>query len=103
STRLDVLGEVPLTFMSRRPVAALVFVAALLGSCRRNPTRLDDVQKMAYGVKPAVVRVSAYATATFAYPASAIQTVAKELKSEGVEIEARALDPAAPQSVETGS
>ena len=48
--------------MSRRSVALALFAFLLLTSCRKT-TRLDDVGKMAYGVKPAVVRVSAYATA----------------------------------------
>ncbi|MBV9496274.1 MAG: trypsin-like peptidase domain-containing protein [Acidobacteria bacterium] len=49
-------------------LAALVAAAA----CRRDAQPLNDVQKMAYEVKPAVVRVSAYATADLRYPASAI-------------------------------
>ena len=37
---------------------------------------------MAYGVKPAVVRVSAYATAKFRYPRVAIAEVAGELTAD---------------------
>lgn len=44
---------------------AVSIVLLVLGSgCRERPQELDDVQKMAYAVKPAVARVSSYATAT---------------------------------------
>jgi len=49
-----------------------------LAACRRDVTRLDDVQKMAYAVKPAVVRINAYATAQFHYPAKALDGIAHE-------------------------
>jgi serine protease Do len=42
-------------------------------SCRQETARLDEVQKMAYAVKPAVVRISALATAEFRYRASAVE------------------------------
>jgi S1-C subfamily serine protease len=73
----------------RRSVVRIIFVFALLTSCRRTPSRLDDVQKMAYGVKPAVVRISAYATATFRYPASAVDEVERELHEDGAAFDAR--------------
>jgi S1-C subfamily serine protease len=86
----------------RRFVLALFVVA--LASCRRTPARLDDVQKMAYGVKPAVVRVSAYATATFRYPASTIKAVETELHNEGAALDARNLADASTQlAVDTGA
>jgi S1-C subfamily serine protease len=52
-------------------------VAAVAG--RRDVSRLDDVQKMAYAAKPAVVRISAYATAQFHYPPSSLDSIATEL------------------------
>ncbi len=55
----------------------LIAVAAL--ACRRDGSRLDEVQKMAYGVKPAVVRISAYATARFHYPPNSLEAIAHEL------------------------
>ncbi len=64
--------------MSRRSLVLLATSLALITGCRRA-ARLDDVQKMAYGVKPAVVRISAYATAQFRYPASAINNAANEI------------------------
>jgi S1-C subfamily serine protease len=83
----------------RRPFVLALFVVAL-ASCRRTPARLDDIQKMAYGVKPAVVRVSAYATATFRYPPSAIKAVENELHKEGAALDARNLaDEKTPLSV----
>ncbi|HUP59908.1 MAG TPA: trypsin-like peptidase domain-containing protein [Thermoanaerobaculia bacterium] len=65
--------------------------------CRRDVSRLDDVQKMAYGVKPAVVRISALATADFRYPVSAIAKIESQIKL-------RARDVAAAEGVvETGA
>src|SRR5690242_3278046 len=58
------------------PVLILLIAAT---ACRRDVSRLNDVQKMVYGVKPAVVRISAYATAKFHYPASALDVIAREL------------------------
>ena len=50
-----------------------------LVACRQDVARLDDVQKMAYGVKPAVVRVNAYATAEFQYSTTTINQVAADI------------------------
>ncbi len=76
--------------MSPRVSRALILLAAAVG-CRRDVSRLDDVQKMVYGVKPAVVRISAYATAQFHYPAGSLDDIARGLRltrrdgaSEGV-------------------
>lgn len=49
-------------------------------ACRRDVSRLDEVQKMVYGVKPAVVRITAYATAQFHYPIHTLDTIASELR-----------------------
>jgi S1-C subfamily serine protease len=87
----------------RRPRLLAVFVIAFLGSCKRTPARLDDVSKMAYSVKPAVVRISAYATATFRYPPSAIKAVESELHKEGAALDATALDAAKQPAVSTGA
>ncbi|HEY8132832.1 MAG TPA: trypsin-like peptidase domain-containing protein [Thermoanaerobaculia bacterium] len=64
--------------MSPRASRVLVLLIGAI-ACRRDVSRLDDVQKMAYGVKPAVVRISAYATAQFHYPPSTLDAVAREL------------------------
>ena len=61
----------------RFPILAVLLVAA---ACRRDVTVLDDVQKMAYSVKPAVVRVSAFATADFHYPIEALRTTEAALR-----------------------
>ena len=42
-----------LTMVSRVRLVVFVLMAAL--SCRRDPSHLDEVQRMAYAVKPAVV------------------------------------------------
>ena len=62
------------------PRARFVFTLLLAAvACRRDTSRLDDVQKMVYSVKPAVVRISAYATAQFHYPARALDAIAGDL------------------------
>jgi S1-C subfamily serine protease len=86
-------------------VLALVSLACLsvwIAACRRSVDRLDEVQKMAYGVKPAVVRISAYAKATFRYPAAAIGQVESGLRSEGTAIAARGL-PEGEGALDTGA
>ncbi|HEY6842790.1 MAG TPA: trypsin-like peptidase domain-containing protein [Thermoanaerobaculia bacterium] len=82
--------------MSRRIVPTLLLLLTAI-SCRRDVSRLDDVQKMVYSVKPAVVRISAYATAEFHYPNSALEPVASDL---GV---LSKLTPAGESDVETGA
>ncbi|HET8796951.1 MAG TPA: trypsin-like peptidase domain-containing protein [Thermoanaerobaculia bacterium] len=72
-----------------RIVSALVLLSF---ACARDVSRLDDVQRMAYAVKPAVVRVSAYATAEFHYPTAAIVRVENDLRRDGNELRARGLD-----------
>ena len=60
--------------MRRRALFAVSIVAALV-ACRREFAPLNAVQKMAYAVKPAVVRITAIATAEFRYDASALDAV----------------------------
>lgn len=87
--------------MAPRPLVLLISAMALVGSCRRV-TRLDDVQKMAYGVKPAVVRISAYATAEFHYPGSAITAVARQMSNGRAAVAPRNV-PADERAIDTGS
>ena len=55
------------------PRARLLVAALLLAACRHgDDAKLDDVMKMAYGVKPSVVRISAYATAQFRYDSGTV-------------------------------
>ncbi|HEV7919948.1 MAG TPA: trypsin-like peptidase domain-containing protein [Thermoanaerobaculia bacterium] len=63
----------------RSPLLGVAVLLAMAG-CRRDAQPLGDVSKMAYEVKPAVVRISAYATADLRYPAGAIREVASELR-----------------------
>jgi S1-C subfamily serine protease len=79
------------------PRSRLILIVTFAAfACRRDPSRLDEVQKMAYEVKPAVVRISAYATAQFRYPASSIDAIAGDLGLSRRPIEGEA-------SVETGA
>ncbi len=87
--------------MAPRPLVLLASAMALVGSCHRV-TRLDDVQKMAYAAKPAVVRISAYATAEFRYPAAAVEAVAKQLSSDRADVAARNL-PSDEGAIQTGA
>lgn len=90
--------------MSRPSVTVIsLSIIVLLGSgCARDVSRLDDVQKMAYGVKPAVVRISAFATAEFHYDAAAIAAIEQKFRADGTELSARNL-PRADASVDTGA
>jgi S1-C subfamily serine protease len=83
------------------PRRALVILIIVIG-CRRDVPRLDEVGKMAYGVKPGVVRISAYANAEVHYPSSVIREIADELRNEGVAVTLR--EPGGEESViETGA
>jgi serine protease Do len=88
--------------MALRPrlLAAVLVLAG--SSCQRTTPRLDDVQKMAYGVKPAVVRISAYATAELRYDGSAISAVESELRDAGFDLAARNI-PTEAAVVQTGA
>ena len=61
--------------MSARPRVLLAVVLVAVSGCRRSAPPLDEVQCMTYGVKPSIVRLNAYATATFRYRAAAIDRV----------------------------
>ena len=69
----------------------LLFVLLLLTAlgCSGQVTHLDEVQKMAYGVKPAVVRISAFATAQFRYTPAAIAAIESALKHDGFNVTAQ--------------
>jgi len=86
-----------------RTTALLTTLALAVASagCRREESRLDNVQKMAYGVKPAVVRVNAYSTAQFLYSTASLQQVEKLLRESGFAVSARAAG--GPLTVETGA
>ncbi|HEX7829014.1 MAG TPA: trypsin-like peptidase domain-containing protein, partial [Thermoanaerobaculia bacterium] len=88
---------------SRRGAGAPhLLLLLLLISCKHDVSRLDDVQKMAYAVKPAVVRISAYATAQFRYPSSAITEIEGALRRDGNELRARSIGTGE-SVVETGA
>lgn len=56
----------------------------LLPACRQERPVLDEVQTMAYGMKPAVVRVRAYGTARFSVPPAAMSAVHDEIVRRGL-------------------
>jgi S1-C subfamily serine protease len=70
------------------PLSRLVFVLLLLSAlgCRGEVAHLDDVGKMAYEVKPAVVRISAFATAQFRYSPAAIESIRATLNRDGYDV-----------------
>lgn len=79
----------------------LVALVIVVG-CRRDVSPLDDVQKMAYAVKPAVVRINAFAMADFRYSAEDIAEIESQLASDGYAIRAREA-AAAENDVQTGA
>src|ERR1700682_2251174 len=85
--------------MVSRSRVLLAIVALTAAACRRDVSRLDEVQKMAYAVKPAVVRISAYATAHFRYDATAVRALEHTMGDEGT---AEKLE-GEQQSVDTGA
>jgi S1-C subfamily serine protease len=96
-------GGTPPGQPARTPAFLFLLLITLLFACRKNAARVDDDQKMvAYAVKPAVVRINAFATTEFHYPASAITKLATQLRADGHEIHARAV-PATEGVVETGA
>jgi S1-C subfamily serine protease len=85
-----------------RPRSLVLAVVLAAAACRRD-ARVDDAQRLvAYAVKPGVVRISAYATADFRYPLSAIAETETQLRADGHELRARGLD-GENGSVETGA
>jgi S1-C subfamily serine protease len=85
-------------------LAGLVLIFGFAAGCRRPVPHLDDVTKIAYGVKPAVVRISAFATADFHYPSDTVARVEAQLLADGHDIRARNVPPSAAEvKVETGA
>lgn len=72
------------------------------GACRSEVARFDEVQKVAYEVKPAVVRISAFATAEFRYTDKAIAAIERTMRGDGYDVTARNL-PEGTAAVEAGA
>lgn len=87
---------------TRRPLVALLIASSVAWGCAQNDARLDEVQKMAYSVKPAVVRISAFATAEFRYDGITMAAVEEALRISGHPVAARGI-PDNGGSVETGA
>jgi len=64
-------------------------VVLLAAACSRGTAGLDDVQTMAYAVKPAVVRINAFATADFRYTAANIAAAEAQLRRDGYALRAK--------------
>src|SRR6185369_14289753 len=88
--------------VSRSRLLISFFFFLLAVACRRDESRLDDVGKMTYTVKPAVVRVNAYATGQFRYTPATISEVESQLHTDGYDYTARAL-PASETALDTGA
>ena len=88
--------------MSRARHVRLLMTVAMAMSCRSDVSHLDDVQKMAYSVKPAVVRVNALGTAEFQYGRASIEAVERRMQADGHSVGARNV-PQADASVDTGA
>lgn len=83
-------------------ILGAMFLAIGTVACQRDVVQLDPVQQMAYAVKPAVVRVSAYSTAQFQYPGQAIERLESQMRSAGFEVAAEK-KPRSARTVETGA
>ena len=70
-----------------RPRSWLLVLFVLMTACGRDVEPLDPVEKMAYAVKPAVVRISAFGTAEFRYPAAAVKEIEKQLGLKARDLE----------------
>jgi serine protease Do len=88
--------------MSRSRHVRFLMTVAIATSCRSDVPHLDEVQKMAYSVKPAVVRVNALGTADFQYSRGSIEAVEQRMRSDGHSVDARNV-PRTDASVETGA
>ena len=84
-----------------RPLCILLTVA-FATSCRNDVPRLDEVQKMAYSVKPAVVRVNALGTGDFRYSRASIGAIEQRLQLDGHNFAARNM-PEVDAAVDTGA
>jgi S1-C subfamily serine protease len=88
--------RLPFSAFAIRLALLTVMVSGAAG-CQRNVQPLDEVTRVAYAVKPAVVRINAFATASFRYDPDAIRAAASELGLEATNI------PSQPSSLATGA
>jgi S1-C subfamily serine protease len=84
-----------------RAVTAALVAAMSLAACQQSAPPLDPVQRISYGARPAVVRVRAYATATFSAPVAALRETHREIATQGLAPSLAA--PREPASIETGA
>jgi len=90
--------------LNSKMVEALLVALGLLAStsCSPEPAALQPVQRMAYGVKPAVVRVTVLATAEFRYQIESIHEIEARLQKDGIPVRAEISDLRV-SAVETGA
>ena len=80
----------------------LIVVVLLAAGCRQDVAPLSDSERIAYSVKPAVVRISAFATADFLYSSESVKAVKTALRLDGSDV--RALESDGTEGlVETGA
>lgn len=84
-----------------RFIGTLSLLGVILTGCSRSEVRLDGVERLAYSVKPAVVRVNALATAEFSYPLAAISEIGDQLGAVAINLPGG--DGSQRGSVRTGS
>jgi S1-C subfamily serine protease len=90
---------------SRNRVRAIVFLlvgVATLAACGGGAPRLEPDERFAYEIKPAVVRVNAYATARFSYPADEIRGIGGIISKSVPGASVRRLSGAPTEEVEAG-
>ena len=79
--------SVPLNPCVRAPAPRHRRRSLAAAACRRDDARVDEAQKfVAYAVKPAVVRISAFATARLPLSAAAIAEIETLLRADGHEV-----------------
>ncbi|HSY49889.1 MAG TPA: trypsin-like peptidase domain-containing protein [Thermoanaerobaculia bacterium] len=84
-----------------RPLIVLLLLMTL--GCRGEVAHLDQEAKMAYAVKPAVVRISDFATAQFRYSPAVIATIESALKHDGFDVTAQRIVDGGDLFVPTGA
>lgn len=93
--------------MSRRSraqgIGVLVAAVTALVACGRDAPRMSPEQRFSHEVRPAIVRVNAYATGKFSYPAEEIRAIAAIVTASVPGSSVRRLSGGATEEVEAGT
>jgi serine protease Do len=89
--------------MAAPPSPLIVLLLLMTLGCRGELAHLDQEAKMAYAVKPAVVRISAFATAQFRYSPAVIAAIESALKHDGFDVTAQRIVDGGDLFVPTGA